>query len=102
LQPGNKFYTNSEGKFEIVSQLKKEGFYYISSPRWRTRIYLKPADRLELNFDNKTGDAVFVKGSAENQALNQWQQLIAPITSYGYNLTLFTVDSPDLESSLNT
>lgn len=101
LQPGNTVYTNSDGIFEIASKIKQEGFYALRSPRWRTRIYLKPADNLQLSVDNKTGDAVVINGSAENKSLNQWQQLISPITNYGYNLSLFTADSVDLNSYMN-
>jgi thiol-disulfide isomerase/thioredoxin len=98
LVSGKSFQTDSEGEFEIPCQVKQEGFYYLSSPRWRVRVYLKPADRIELNIDNNTGALVNVTGSSENQLLYQWQQLIAPITSYGYNVSIFNVDSVDLNS----
>jgi len=102
LQPGNTIYTNSNGIIEIAYKIKQEGFYYLSSPRWRARIYLKPSDNLELSFDNKTGETIYINGSAENKLLYQWQQLISPITNYGYNLSLFTADSVDLDAYMNT
>jgi len=98
----NSVQTNSEGSFEIACQVKQEGFYYLSSVRWRARVYLKPADRLQLDIDHKTGDVTFVNGSRENQILYQWQQLISPITAYGYNLSTFTTDSIDLNEYIRT
>jgi thiol-disulfide isomerase/thioredoxin len=98
----NSVQTSSEGSFEIACHVKQEGFYYLSTVRWRARVYLKPGDRLQLDIDHKTGDVTFVNGSCENQILYQWQQLISPITAYGYNLSTFTTDSIDLNEYIRT
>jgi thiol-disulfide isomerase/thioredoxin len=92
----NSVQSNIDGTFEIPYQVKQEGIYYLTSSRWRLRVYLKPADRLQVDVDHKTGNLISLKGSRENQVLYQWQQLILPITAYGYNLTLFNVDSVDM------
>jgi thiol-disulfide isomerase/thioredoxin len=99
---GSSFNTNAHGSFDIPCQIKQEGFYYLSSPGWNVRMYLKPSDKLELNIDSKTGNTAFINGSRENQMLFQWQQLISPITSYGYNLSATTVDSIDLTSYISS
>src|SRR5947209_12139147 len=96
------FQTDSEGQFTIPVSVKREGFYYLSSLRCRVRIYLKPADKLQLNFDQKTGTLNFIDGSPENKILYQWQQLILPITSYGYNLSVANVDSLNLDTYTDT
>ena len=88
--------SNSDGSFEIPGQVKQEGFYYLSTLRWRVRVYLKPAERLQLEVNHKTGNLVSVDGSRENQIVFQWRQLISPITAYGYNLSIFNTDSIDL------
>ena len=88
--------SNSDGSFEIPCQVKQEGFFYLSTLRWRVRVYLKPAERLQLEIDHKTGNLASVNGSRENQILYQWRQLISPITAYGYNLSVFNIDSIDL------
>jgi thiol-disulfide isomerase/thioredoxin len=99
---GSSFETTADNSFVVPCQVKQEGFYYLSSPAWHVRIYLKPSDQLELNIDCKTGNATFVNGSRENQLLFQWQQLITPITSYGYNLSTITVDSIDVTTYIST
>jgi thiol-disulfide isomerase/thioredoxin len=98
----NSTYSISEGNFAVPCDVKQPGFYYISSPRWIVRVYLKPAEHLELNIDNMTGMVSSVNGSVENQQLYQWQQLIAPITNYGYYLLRFGVDSVNLNSYMET
>jgi hypothetical protein len=40
-----------ENFFLLPCLVKEEGFYYLNSPRWRLRVYLKPADKLELAID---------------------------------------------------
>ncbi len=82
--------------------VKEEGFYYLNSPRWKLRVYLKPADKLELAIDGKSGSYEVVNGSEENQLMQKWQQLISPITNYGYNLSMIQRDSLDLTTYLKT
>jgi thiol-disulfide isomerase/thioredoxin len=97
LVSNSSFMTNSEGEFEIPCPVKQEGFYYLSTLRWKTRVYLKPGEKLELDIDNKTGLISRLKGSGVNQRLYQWQQLILPITKYGYNLSTLNIDTIDLD-----
>jgi thiol-disulfide isomerase/thioredoxin len=87
----------NNGDFEISCPVKKEGFYYLTTVRWKMRVYLKPADRLQVNVDSKSGKLVSLNGSAENEVLYQWQQLVSPITDYGYNLNIVNTDSIDLD-----
>ena len=89
--------SNNDGSFEISSPVKKEGFYYLSSMRWKVRVYLKPADRLQLDVDHKSGKAVSFSGSPENEVLQQWHQLISPITAYGYNMNIVNTDSVEMD-----
>ena len=63
----NSVQRNNDGSFEIPCQVKQEGFYYLSTMRWRVRVYLKPADRLQVDVDHKTGSPVSLNGSHENQ-----------------------------------
>lgn len=98
LKTEYSFDTNNEGDFVAGYAVKQPGFYYLTTLRWRIRVYLKPGDQLELNINPKTGYPVLVKGSQENQLLYKWQQLILPITSYGYYLSIINVDSLDLET----
>jgi thiol-disulfide isomerase/thioredoxin len=91
-----------DGSFEIACPVSHEGFYYLTSLRWRTRIYLKPADRVQVEISNKTGQASFQNSSKENHILSQWQQLILPLTSYGYNLFIHVQDSADLNEYIRT
>jgi thiol-disulfide isomerase/thioredoxin len=63
---------------------------------------LKPADRVELNIDQKTGALAFTKGSVENKLLYDWQKLISPITDYGYNLSVYSADSAGLDAYMAT
>ena len=95
------FLPNKVGEFAIPYQVTKAGFYYLTSSRWHVRIYLDPSDKLDLNVDNMTGNIVSLNGSPVNQLLNKWQQLITPITSYGYNLVLYK-DSVNLDEYINT
>jgi hypothetical protein len=82
--------------------IKEEGFYYLSSPRWKLRVYLKPADKLELAIDGRSGSYEIVHGSEENQLTQRWQQLISPITNYGYNLSILQRDTFDLNTYQKT
>ena len=65
----NSIRTNSDGTFEIPCAVKKEGFYYLTSVRWRVRLYLKPGDRVQVDVDHKSGKLVSLNGSRENQVL---------------------------------
>jgi thiol-disulfide isomerase/thioredoxin len=94
--------TTNNGDFEISCPVKKEGFYYLTTLRWKLRVYLKPADRLQVNVDSKSGKPVSLKGSAENEVLYQWQQLISPITDYGYNLNIVNTDSVDMDNYIHS
>ena len=96
----NGFVTNSAGGFAIPYTVKKPGFYYLTSMRWRVRVYLQPSEKLELNVDNATGSATLIKGSYANQLLQSWSKLISPITSYGYNLSTFK-DSINIDEYIN-
>jgi len=89
--------SNNDGSFEISSPVKKEGFYYLTATRWKVRVYLKPADRLWLDIDHKSGKLVSLNGSPENVVLHQWQQLISPITAFGYNLNMVNTDTVDMD-----
>jgi len=94
--------TTSNGDFEISCPVKKEGFYYLTTVRWKMRIYLKPADRLQVNVDSKSGKLASLNGSAENQVLYQWQQLVSSITDYGYNLNIVNTDSVDMDNYIHS
>jgi thiol-disulfide isomerase/thioredoxin len=89
--------TKADGSFIIACPIKKQGFYYLTTPRYRVRVYLKPSDRIELNVDHKTGYVATLNGSRENKTLYHWQQLIQPITAYGYNLGIVNTDSVELD-----
>jgi hypothetical protein len=94
--------TTSNGDFEISCPVKKEGFYYLTTVRWKMRIYLKPADRLQVNVDSKSGKLVSLNGSAENEVLYQWQQLVSSITDYGYNLNIVNTDSVEMDNYIHS
>jgi thiol-disulfide isomerase/thioredoxin len=97
LVPQTIIQTKADGSFIIACPIKKQGFYYLTTPRYRVRVYLKPSDRIELNIDHKTGYVANLIGSGENKTLYHWQQLIQPITAYGYNLGIVNTDSIELE-----
>lgn len=97
------FNTSKTNKrFQIAVPVKEEGFYYVSSPRFRCRIYLKPADEVELNINAFTGEYDIINGSEENQLVGKWQKLSLPITDYGYFRSIFQSDSLKLESYIST
>jgi thiol-disulfide isomerase/thioredoxin len=85
------------GDFNISCPVKKEGFYYLSTGRFHVRVYLKPADRIQLVVDNRTGNLSLLDGSPENETVYKWQHLISPITSYGYNLGIVNTDTIDMD-----
>ncbi|HKC36716.1 MAG TPA: redoxin domain-containing protein, partial [Chitinophagaceae bacterium] len=66
------------------------------------RVYLKPADKLELAIDGKSGSYEVTNGSEENRLMQNWQHLIAPITDYGYNSKINQRDSFDLNNYQKT
>jgi thiol-disulfide isomerase/thioredoxin len=89
--------SNTNGEFSVSGPVKREGFYYLSTGRFRVRVYLKPADRIQLEVDNRTGNLSGLEGSVENLRLYEWQRLISPITSYGYNLGIINTDTVDMD-----
>ena len=93
---------SKENSFLLPCVLNHEGFYYLSSLRWRLRIYLKPTDNLELAIDGMSGSYEVINGSEENKLLQKWQQLIHPITAYGYNANFILKDSFDLPGYIKT
>jgi thiol-disulfide isomerase/thioredoxin len=98
----NSISNSKENSFLLPCVVKEEGFYYINSPRWILRVYLKPADKLELAIDGKSGSYEVINGSEENKLVQKWQELIRPITEYGYNIIAIQKDSIDLPSYLKT
>jgi thiol-disulfide isomerase/thioredoxin len=94
--------TKTNKRFQLAMPVKEEGFYYVSSPRFRCRVYLKPADDLELNISAMTGEYDLINGSEENGLMEKWQKLSLPITGYGYNLSVFQNDSIDLDKYIST
>ncbi|MCU7548819.1 TlpA family protein disulfide reductase [Chitinophagaceae bacterium LB-8] len=73
-----------QNRFYLAFPVGQEGLYTISTLRWQQRLYLKPGEDLQLDADSKKGAYTLIKGSPESQLLSKWQQLITPITSYGY------------------
>jgi thiol-disulfide isomerase/thioredoxin len=102
LEKINSISNSKEKSFLLPCVVKEEGFYYLNSPRWILRVYLKPADKLELAIDGMSGSYEVINGSEENKLMQKWQQLISPITNYGYNSLSIQKDSFDLNSYLNT
>ncbi|HJS55458.1 MAG TPA: TlpA disulfide reductase family protein, partial [Chitinophagaceae bacterium] len=91
-----------EKPFLLPCLVKEEGFYYLNTLRWKLRVYLKPADKLELAIDGGSGSFEVINGSEENQLIQKWQQLISPITNYGYNLSILQRDTFDLNTYQKT
>ena len=94
--------TKTNKRFQLAIPVKEEGFYYVSSPRFRCRIYLKPADEAELNINAFSGEYDLINGSEENQLVGKWQKLSLPITDYGYFRSIFQNDSLKLENYIST
>jgi len=101
LETVNNIY-NQKGNnsFLLPCIVKEEGFYYLTSPRWRMRLYLKPADKLDLAINGMSGSYEVISGSEESQMMQKWQQLISPFTQYGYNSLFVQRDSLDLTTYL--
>src|SRR6188768_1112418 len=98
----NSVNVEKEKPFLVPFVVKEEGFYYLSSLRWKLRVYLKPSDKLELAIDGKWGSYEVINGSEENKSMQKWQQLIFPITNYGYNLSILQRDTFDLNTYQRT
>ena len=98
----SSYTSNTNKRFQFVIPVKEEGFYYVSSLRFRCRVYLKPADELELNIDPFTGAYYIVNGSAENKLMESWQKLSWPITDYGYNRSTFQNDTLNFDNYVAT
>jgi thiol-disulfide isomerase/thioredoxin len=97
--PMASFSTSKINKrFQFAVPVKQQGFYYITTPRFRTRIYLKPADQLELNENAFTAEYEVINGSEENRVMEKWQKLFLPATQYGYYLSVFQNDSINLDN----
>ena len=94
--------TKTNKRFQLAIPIKEEGFYYVSSVRFRCRVYLKPSDELELNINSFTGVYELINGSEENRLMEKWQKLSLPITDYGYNRNIFQSDSVDLDKYILT
>lgn len=94
--------TKTNKRFQLAIPIKEAGVYYVSSLRFRCRVYLKPADQLEMNINAFTGEYDLINGSEENRLLEKWQKLILPITDYGYNRSIFQNDSLNLEKYIST
>ena len=98
----NSISNSKENSFSLPCLVKEGGFYYLNSSRWKLRVYLKPADSLELAIDGMSGAYEVVNGSEESQIMQKWQHLIWPITRYGYNSLSIQKDSFDLNSYLKS
>jgi thiol-disulfide isomerase/thioredoxin len=89
-------------RFQLAIPVREQEFYYVTALRWRCRIYLKPADNLELAVNNYSGEYEIINGSEENRLMEKWQKLSLPITDYGYNRSLFQNDSLDFNAYAST
>jgi hypothetical protein len=99
LETVNNIYNpKGNNSFLLPCIVKEEGFYYLTSPRWRIRLYLKPADKLDLAINGRSGSYEITTGSEESQMMQKWQQLISPFTQYGYNSLYVQKDSLDLNT----
>jgi len=98
----NSIDVAKEKPFLLPCVVKEEGLYYLSSLRWKLRVYLKPADKLELAIDGKWGSYEVINGSEENRSMQEWQRLISPITNWGYNLSMIQIDTFDLNAYQKT
>lgn len=87
---------NTNKRFLFAIPVKQEGFYYVTSMRFRLRVYLKPADHLELNVNAFAGEYEVINGSEENRLMDKWQKLFLPATQYGYNISVFQSDTINL------
>ena len=101
LETVNNIYNpKGNNSFLLPCIVKEEGFYYLTSPRWRMRLYLKPADKLDLAINGMSGSYEVISGSEESQMMQKWQRLISPFTQYGYNSLFVQRDSLDLNTYL--
>lgn len=93
--------TKTNKRFLLTLPVKEEGFYYVSSVRFRCRIYLKPADAAELIINAHTGEYDLINGSEENRLMEKWHKLSLPITDYGYFRSIFQNDSLKFDNYLS-
>jgi len=99
LLPVQQYNTDRDSPaFYIHAPIAEEGFYYISTVRWRKRIYARPGDVLEMNAEGRDGNIQWIKSTAENQLMDQWQQLSAPITNYGYGFSMVDYNKISLDT----
>lgn len=91
---------NESHNFAFALPAPKEGFYYLSTgTRGRdARVYLKSGDQLQLTLNGS--DYTVQAGSAENKALQQWEQQLKPIITQGAGMDTSTYMSyfPKLEA----
>jgi thiol-disulfide isomerase/thioredoxin len=93
-------------RFYFAVPVKKEGFYYISTVAWSFRIYLTPGNDLEVSINNREKNSTainyqVIKGSPENQLINEWFRLSSPFMVYANN-GLLRKDTTSLESYITT
>lgn len=92
---------NENHAFAFAVPAPKEGFYYVSSTEIKgrdARVYLKAGDQLQLTLNSS--DYTLQSGSAENKALQQWDQHLKEIMLPAINIDTVTFESyfPVLEA----
>ncbi|MGO4294562.1 TlpA family protein disulfide reductase [Chitinophaga sp. RAB17] len=92
---------NENHAFAFAVPAPKEGFYYVSSTDTKgrdARVYLKAGDQLQLTLNGS--DYTLQSGSAENKALQQWDQHLKEIMLPAINIDTVTFESyfPVLEA----
>jgi thiol-disulfide isomerase/thioredoxin len=92
---------NENHAFAFAVPAPKEGFYYISTTGIRgrdARVYLKAGDQLQLTLNGS--DYTLQSGSAENKALQQWDQHLKEVMLPAVNTDTTTYQSyfPVLEA----
>jgi thiol-disulfide isomerase/thioredoxin len=102
LQPVQSFSLDvNKPDFCFHVPITAEGFYYIGNLGWRKRIYAKPGDSLQLVLNGDNHELQWERTTKENDLLAQWQGLIEPITSWGYERAVVNVNKLDLDSFTN-
>ncbi|QIL40515.1 TlpA family protein disulfide reductase [Pedobacter sp. HDW13] len=70
----------SDSTFNFNLPIQKEGLYYLSSARFKKRLYLKPNDQINLVFDYNTGVELSASKTTEaNRLISEWERLINPL-----------------------
>jgi hypothetical protein len=64
--------------------------------------YLKPGDKLDLDIDALWGSYKVNTGSEENKSIQKWQELIRPITAFGYQTNLIHSDTTPINNYVET